>query len=241
MNRARIVAAVACIAAASLTGACSEGGPVSRGRPASAPDTVRTDSARARAARATNLEPGALQTVVRTSVDLWKGPGGRTFDVSTGASERESGHARRFGSITRPIALRTRSLGQNPCTSCHLGRKVVMADKRIADAHQNVRPEHPEQTGALCSTCHATDNVELLTLLSGERATLDESYRLCAQCHFTQVEEWAAGAHGKRLDGWQGQRVLMICTDCHDPHRPAVGQAIPFRAPRIERIRRPDR
>lgn len=240
MNRARIVMAMACIAAAWTTGACSDAGRAARGRPAPAVDTVRTDSARAMAGRA-DLEPGALQTVARSPVDLWKGPGGRAFEVSTGRSERESGHARRFGSITRPTALRARSLGQNPCTSCHLGRQVAMADKRIADAHQNVQPEHPAQTGALCSTCHATDNVELLTLLSGKRATLDESYRLCAQCHFRQVEEWAAGAHGKRLDGWEGRRVLMICTDCHDPHRPAVEQAIPFRAPRIERIRRPHR
>jgi hypothetical protein len=233
--------ALACIAAAGLSGACADPGRASRGRPASAVHNVRADSARAGAARAANLEPGALRTVTRSPVEQWKGPGGRTFAVSTGAAERQSGHARRFGSITRPTALRTRPLDPNPCTSCHLGRNVVMADRRITDAHQNVRPEHPEQTGARCSTCHASDDVELLTLLSGRRATLDESYRLCAQCHFTQVEDWAAGAHGKRLDGWRGQRVLMICTDCHDPHRPAIAPEIPFRAPRVERIRRPDR
>ena len=103
-----------------------------------------------------------------------------------------------------------------------------MADKRIADAHQNIQPVHPKQTGALCSTCHAAENVELLALQSGERATLDQSYRLCAQCHFTQVDAWAHGAHGKRLDGWQGRRVVMGCADCHDPHQPALEPRMPF-------------
>jgi hypothetical protein len=93
------------------------------------------------------------------------------------------------------------------------------------------------QTGALCSTCHAADNVELLALKSGERATLDHTYKLCAQCHFTQAEAWAGGAHGKRLDGWQGRRVLTGCADCHDPHKPSIERRIPFRAPQIERTR----
>ena len=75
-----------------------------------------------------------------------------------------------------------------------------MTEKRVGDAHQNIDPVHPSRTGARCSTCHAGDNVELLALADGNRATLDETYRLCAQCHFEQVDNWAAGAHGKRLD-----------------------------------------
>jgi hypothetical protein len=144
-----------------------------------------------------------------------------------------------FGSITLPIALRSRAaaISQYPCTSCHQGRKVVMANKRISDAHNNIKPVHPDQTGAVCSTCHSADDVELLTLKSGEHATLDESYRLCAQCHFEQAKAWAGGGHGKRLDGWEGRRVVMACADCHDPHNPAVQTRIPFRAPELERTR----
>ena len=114
---------------------------------------------------------------------------------------------------------------------------MVLTDERVADAHENIKPVHPAQAGAVCSTCHAPDNVELLTLKSGDRATLDHAYRLCAQCHFSQAEAWAGGAHGKRLDGWQGRRVVMGCADCHDPHKPAFEPRIPFRAPQIERIR----
>lgn len=197
------------------------------------PDTIAT----ARADTAT--APGAVATVPAARVDLWRGPGDRPFEVALRTGDPASAMSRRFGRITLRTSLRSRAadLGQYPCTSCHLGRRIVMADDRVADAHQNIEVSHPRQTGATCSTCHSADNVELLALKSGERATLDHTYRLCAQCHFSQAEAWAAGAHGKRLDGWQGRRVLMGCADCHDPHHPKLEPRVPFRAPRIERVR----
>jgi hypothetical protein len=248
MSRAGRAAAI-CLAAA-----CGALGCRDRGRPAGvhspsaadtlpagdtlrAADTLPAAAESAWAASRARLEPGALKTVPAAPVEGWTGPGERSFEVAGRTSERQAGHARRFGSITLQTALRARPLGQYPCTSCHLGRKVAMADQRIGDAHQNIQPEHPRQTGARCATCHAADDVGLLTLLNGERATLDQSYRLCAQCHFAQVDAWAHGAHGKRLDGWQGRRVVMGCPDCHDPHKPALERRVPFRAPQIERTR----
>jgi hypothetical protein len=241
MSRIRARAAATCVAVAWLTVGCAEPDLAGRDRVAPGTDTIRMAARPPSAARATKLEPGALKTVQATPVQPWTGPGDRRFEVAVRTPEWQAGHSRRFGTITLPTALRTRPRDQYPCASCHLGRRVVMADKRIADAHQNIQPVHPEQTGAHCSTCHAADDVERLVLLSGERASLDEAYRLCAQCHVAQVEVWAGGAHGKRLDGWQGRRVLMGCADCHDPHRPALESRIPFRAPRIERIRGPVR
>jgi hypothetical protein len=186
--------------------------------------------------------PGMLRTVEGTPVVGWTGPGGDPFEVAIRTADPTT-NMRRFGSITMRNSARTRSpdLGQYPCTSCHLGRGMVLRDERITDAHQNIQPLHPAQTGATCSTCHAPDNIERLALRSGDRATLDHAYRLCAQCHFQQVESWAGGAHGKRLDGWQGRRVVMGCADCHDPHRPALGTRIPFRGPTLQRpaLRRP--
>jgi nitrate/TMAO reductase-like tetraheme cytochrome c subunit len=185
------------------------------------------------------IEPGALATVRAESVTWWKGPGGRPFEVTVRTTSPATALTRKFGTITLRTSLRSRAadLGQYPCTSCHLGRAMVLADARVRDAHQNITAVHPVQTGGLCSTCHAADNVELLALKSGERASLDHTYRLCAQCHSQQATAWAGGAHGKRLDGWQGRRVLMGCADCHDPHKPAIEHRIPFRAPQIERTR----
>jgi hypothetical protein len=195
------------------------------------------------APRNDSLEPGALETVAREPVTLWTGPGGRPFSVAMRTADPTTALSRRFGTTTLRTSLRERSpdLGQFPCTSCHLGRRIRLDDRRVGDAHQNIVADHPAQTGGACSTCHSADNVELLALKSGERATLDHTYRVCAQCHFAQADAWAGGAHGKRLDGWQGQRVLMGCADCHDPHKPSLTPRIPFRAPTIERLRDDDR
>ena len=200
-------------------------------------DTVRDSSGGA--LRDTSLAPGVLALVPTAPVTLWKGPGGKPFEVTLRTADPTNALARRFGTITMRTSLRARApdLGQYPCTSCHLGRATPLADARKPDAHQNIKAVHPVQTGGVCSTCHASDNVELLALKSGERATLDHAYRLCAQCHFSQAEAWAGGGHGKRLDGWQGRRVVMGCADCHDPHKPSLEPRIPFRAPQLERRR----
>lgn len=219
-------------------------------RPVPPPDfrTAIADTTLARAeslnaAAHATLEPGALHGVASAPVVGWTGPGGRPFEVTLRTPLPGSAQARRFGTITMQNSIRTRApnVGQYPCTACHLGRATTMADARIADAHQNIKAEHPHQTGAACSTCHAPENVELLALKNGDRATLDHAYRVCAQCHFMQVTAWANGAHGKRLDGWEGRRVVMGCAECHDPHNPAVGSRIPYRAPRIERTRGQDK
>ena len=237
MSPARWGLAVPGIAAVCLASGCQEGRQVGWDQPPPGTAEVQVDSATA--ARNATLEPGVLTTVQTLPVVRWKGPGGRPFEVGRRSAAPEAGYTRLFGTITLPIALRSRaaSLNQYPCTSCHQGQKIVMENKRIGDAHQNIKPVHPDQTGAVCSTCHSHDDVEVLTLKSGEHARLDESYRLCAQCHFSQADAWAGGAHGKRLDGWEGRRVVMACADCHDPHKPAVPTLIPFRAPQLERTR----
>lgn len=182
-------------------------------------------------------EPGALSMVEAESVRDWTGPGGLPFEVTVRTGDPVTANTRRFGVITLRNSARARSpeLGQYPCSSCHMGRGIRLEDARIVDAHRDIEPVHPAQTGATCATCHAADNVERLALKNGERVTLDHAYRLCAQCHFEQAAAWAGGAHGKRLDGWQGRRVVMGCADCHDPHRPALLPRIPFRAPSLNR------
>jgi hypothetical protein len=227
------------LAVAVLAAGCHEPKHVRWDEPPPGASLAPLDSATA--ARYAQLEPGLLGAVEAVPVQHWTGPGGRPFEVSRRSAVPEGGHARPFGTITLPIALRNRraAISQYPCTSCHQGTRVVMENRRIADAHQNIRPVHPSQTGAVCSTCHWSGDVALLALKDGERATVDESYRLCAQCHFREADAWAGGGHGKRLDGWEGRRVVMACTDCHDPHQPAVQPRIPFRAPQIQRTRSP--
>ena len=156
-------------------------------------------------------EPAALATISSEPVRGRMVKGGQPFEVQ----------------------LRTPALKQFPCTSCHEGRPVKTV--RTEDIHQNVQPVHPTETGAACTNCHVSNDVARLVLLSGETATLDQAYRLCAQCHFSQADAWAGGGHGKRVGAWEGRRVVMNCTGCHDPHRPAFEKRIPLRGPTIPR------
>lgn len=129
------------------------------------------------------------------------------------------------------VQLRTPALKQFPCTSCHEGRTAK--GTRTEDIHHDIQPVHPAETGAVCTNCHIASDVSRLVLGSGETATLDQAYRLCAQCHFSQADAWVGGGHGKRVVAWQGRRVVMNCTGCHDPHQPAFGKRIPLRGPTI--------
>jgi hypothetical protein len=178
-------------------------------------------------------DPPALRALVTEPVEGRLGPGGRPFDVAL-RTAGDAGHTiRRSGTKDFPIAMREVPLERYPCSSCHIPGGTVLNPERIPDAHQNVQPVHPAETGAQCSTCHGARDMDRLVLGSGETAGFDHAYRLCAQCHFAQVDAWAGGAHGKRLDTWAGRRVVLGCADCHDPHRPAVEVRIPFRAPRF--------
>jgi hypothetical protein len=233
---ANLVAAVLVLALSLPAAGCgrAEGAPaepVRTGLPADAP------AAEAPASAFADREPGGLRTVASDTVIGRTGPGGKPFEVALRSPGEATHLTRPFGTRSFDLGLRVRQrdLGQYPCASCHVGTGFTPDVDRVADAHQDVQPTHPRETGATCVTCHATEDVSRLALGSGERATLDHAYRLCAQCHSPQVEAWAAGAHGKRLDGWQGRRVVMGCADCHDPHHPATEKRIPFDPPRIAR------
>lgn len=236
---APITRAAAALMLASLATACIHPDATERGARRRVSDSAAGTLAALAAVAPVNTQPGALATVASAPVVGRTGPGGKPFDVALRTARLAEPHSRRFGTVTLDITLRSRlpELTQYPCTSCHLGRKTEMRDDRITDAHRNIQPLHPKELGAHCSNCHSTDNVERLALRNGETVSIDEAYRLCAQCHVRQVNDWAAGAHGKRLDGWRGRRVVMACADCHDPHRPATEARIPFRPPRLERPR----
>jgi hypothetical protein len=133
--------------------------------------------------------------------------------------------------------MREPDLTQYPCASCHQGTELVVdgGARDGAAVHQNIRPVHPAESGAQCTTCHAYDNVATLAPERGDTVAMDQAHLLCAQCHFPEVESWANGAHGKRLVGWRGRRVVMGCTDCHNPHEPATELRIPYTGPSLPR------
>jgi hypothetical protein len=134
------------------------------------------------------------------------------------------------------VLTRTSKLDQYPCASCHV--EPIAEGQRGTEEHANIQPTHPSELSSECSTCHAPSDPQQLTLQNGTSTSLDHAYKLCAQCHYSQADAWAGGAHGKRLEGWRGPRIVMNCTECHDPHQPMFGSRIPFRGPNIPRTGR---
>jgi hypothetical protein len=199
--------------------------------PETGPDVVRPDPARDEAEPLP--EPPALRTLAAVEVEGWRGPGDLPFYVTLRTPGDASYLHTRIGRQGFDLAARKQDhvLIQYPCTSCHEG-VTLMAD-RIPDAHRNIQPLHPSTTGATCSTCHVSEAVERLHVPGEGTTTMDHAYRLCAECHSPQVRDWAAGVHGKRLEGWTGRRVLMNCADCHDPHSPGLAPRVPYPGPRL--------
>lgn len=216
-------AARLCVAAALIAVGCG-GGEERVEQPGDVPGDATGDVSEA-------ASPPTLHTVPAETARGIRGPDGEPFEVTLrtpgGVNHLHREIGRRLFAL--PLRTSTVALTQYPCGSCHEGAAVRAG--AAADAHEYVRPAHPAEGGTECGTCHAPDSVSRLRVPGGETVSLDHAYRLCRQCHSPQVRDWAAGAHGKRIDAWLGRRVVMNCADCHDPHRPALEKRIPYPGP----------
>jgi len=132
------------------------------------------------------------------------------------------------------VLAREPSLAQAPCARCHsipLDR-LRHRQGEAARAHWSIALTHASSDVMTCQTCHAADDVSSLTLIGGRRLSVDHAYEVCGQCHSGQAADWAGGAHGKRAGGWTPPRVAFDCTECHNPHAPALESRWPARAGR---------
>ena len=135
------------------------------------------------------------------------------------------------------VLSREERIRQYPCSTCHRGpiEEQPLLDTKRDAAHPNLVLSHADAQTMDCVTCHDGANLDQLVSMSDEPIAFDHAYQVCASCHFQQVDDWAGGAHGKRIGGWRGERMVMNCTECHDPHAPAFDQRWPAKTPRIPR------
>jgi hypothetical protein len=120
------------------------------------------------------------------------------------------------------------------CTRCHQPGKEPYRDESLPpgqDAHWNVTMQHAADME--CFSCHNKEDPTRLVSVVDRDATLEKAYLHCGSCHKNQLESWKGGAHGKRVTGWDGVRIVKNCTGCHNPHTPARGTTLPVAQPTL--------
>lgn len=131
------------------------------------------------------------------------------------------------------VLARTSQLQKAPCANCHTVPIAAMrwsGEDGRKRAHWAIDLVHAPASVMNCATCHTPDGLGQLRTLTGQAVEFDHAYEVCAQCHSTQAADWAGGAHGKRASGWAPPRVVCSCTECHNPHQPALATRWPARA-----------
>lgn len=130
------------------------------------------------------------------------------------------------GGIFRLLA-RKDAISRYRCSVCHTKKTSQARDGAII-AHGDIRINHGQGENELaCIECHDRQDRDFLVDMEGKQIDFDHSYQLCGQCHFRPKRDWLGGAHGKRVTYWAGERVIMNCTSCHNPHSPAFKTKMP--------------
>lgn len=131
------------------------------------------------------------------------------------------------GKYTFLIPERKGQLKSFACTECHSKPLQDMNNSTIKRAHWDIQLNHATSETMNCTTCHNGANMNKLHSLTGQNIDYNRSYKLCAQCHSSQFEDWKGGAHGKKVAGWAPPRASMTCVNCHNPHKPGFDSRWP--------------
>lgn len=112
-----------------------------------------------------------------------------------------------------------------PCARCH--RDGTVQDNKDGRMHKTIPLQgHPGKKYD-CFSCHDRGDFDKLRLFDGSRIELKDSSRLCGQCHSTNYGLWQSGLHGKIKGTWNGERKIIACVQCHDPHDPVFAAQNP--------------
>ncbi len=106
-----------------------------------------------------------------------------------------------------------------PCSDCHErdDGQTNLTVREMDEEHDEMEFSH----GNLwCLNCHDVDTRDSLRLSDGSLVAIEDSWKLCTQCHSHKLADWRAGVHGKRTGHWRGPKEYRTCVVCHDPHNP---------------------
>jgi hypothetical protein len=127
------------------------------------------------------------------------------------------------------VPERTDQFEFQPCSACHEYMETNPNPRLLEEAPHYAEVLHGN-AHMWCSTCHSLQpgQRDKLKLPSGNLVNMDQGYLVCAQCHNLEYRDWIYGAHGKRIDTWRGDRIILSCMECHNPH---LGSGIQPRQP----------
>ena len=126
-----------------------------------------------------------------------------TFDVPFADF---SGYAEKAPPSVPP---RKQSLTFYPCSQCHQYWKTNPQPRVLAPVH-DVGLKHGQ--GRLwCLVCHDPEDRNSLRTVRGTKVDFDQAWRVCGQCHSARQKDWYFGAHGKRVENWQGEAERYNC------------------------------
>ncbi|SHG56199.1 cytochrome c3 family protein [Winogradskyella jejuensis] len=133
------------------------------------------------------------------------------------------------GEFTFLIPERKGQIKSYACIECHSKPLEQMSNSSFDGkrAHWDIKINHASIETMDCATCHNPKNMNNLNSLTGKDIDFNLSYKLCAQCHSSQFEDWKGGAHGKKVAGWAPPRASMTCVNCHNPHNPSFDKRWP--------------
>lgn len=115
------------------------------------------------------------------------------------------------------------------CIECHTKPLTEMQSGSEVRAHWDIEMNHADESTMNCVICHNGTDMNNLNSLVGKSIDFNLSYKLCAQCHTAQFNDWKGGAHGKNIGGWAKPRAAMTCVNCHNPHKPQIASKWPVR------------
>jgi hypothetical protein len=113
--------------------------------------------------------------------------------------------------------------------------KPIPGEEEVLRVHTNIQLHHGG-VRVWCLDCHSAKEREYLVPLSdGKLISFEHSYELCGKCHGTKYRDWRNGIHGKRIGYWNGPKTYLLCTQCHNPHRPLFRPIKPMPPPKKPR------